>query len=288
MSAAWLDPATGSVEPLALRPRRIYALGLTYRDHLAETGEPQGDAPAVFRRDPASLADGVLRLPSTDAILRVADALEPGLGAELRRRRPDCPALLDWEVELGIALLDDVDAARLDDPAARLPIGYFVANDVTVRSVQILGEGRPNRMDFWGASKSFPGTLLVGPVLWRHPDAPADACPRVPLATYVNGVARQRSSTDQLLYTPRELLRFAARATGEPVLRAGDVVLTGTPGGIALAVRRWQRWIADRLLDRFGKLAAASRRRSRFLAAGDRVEIGAGPLGTACARVEGG
>jgi 2-keto-4-pentenoate hydratase/2-oxohepta-3-ene-1,7-dioic acid hydratase in catechol pathway len=267
---------------LAIAPRRVLALGLTYRDHIAETGERVGDeGPVAFERDPASLLreGDVLWVPSPTAILQALERLEPGLGMAVRARHPEVPALLDYEVELGLLLLADVPAARLEDPSFRPPVSAFLANDVTVRTVQILGEGSADRLAFWAASKSFAGTLLVGPTSWAPPDGGFD----VPLSTAVNGVVRQRSSTRELLYTPRELLRFAARASGGRTLDAGDVVLTGTPGGIALSVARWKRMLADRLLSRFGKLSAAvrgSRRRgSRFLRDGDVLEMDGGPLG---------
>jgi len=262
-----------------IAPERIYALGLTYRDHLRETGERAGP-PAVFLRDPASIVapGGPVRIPSRAQMIAALERLEPGLGA----RVPALPALLDYEVELAIVLRDDVPAARLDDPRARLPLGYFVACDVTARSVQILGEGVANRLDFWSAAKSFPSTLLIGAEVVTPAD---DVCPQVPLTTTVRGQRRQHSSTAELLWSPRELLRFAVGATGASGLRAGDVVLTGTPGGVALAVPRWKRWIADRVLDRFGKLRAAARLPG-FLAAGDELAIDGGPLGGARAIVE--
>jgi 2-keto-4-pentenoate hydratase/2-oxohepta-3-ene-1,7-dioic acid hydratase in catechol pathway len=252
-----------------LSPRHVYALGLTYRDHLRETGErPSPDGPAVFRRDPASLIAGdEIRLPSAASIAATLDRLEPGLGARASARH----ALLDYEVELGLQLLEDIAVRDLDAPV--LPIACFIACDLTVRTVQILGEGTANRMAYWSAAKSFPGTFLAG-----APVRVADGA-EIVLTTTVNGVRRQHSSTAQLLHPPRELLRFLARSAGVATLAAGDVVLTGTPGGIALMVPRWKRWIADRVLDRFGKLAAATRGGAKFLAAGDVVEIDGGILG---------
>jgi 2-keto-4-pentenoate hydratase/2-oxohepta-3-ene-1,7-dioic acid hydratase in catechol pathway len=254
--------------PLVLEPKRIVALGLTWRSHARETGERMSaDGPAVFARDPASLATGgQVVIPSQARIRRTLDALEPGLGAELARRHPQLPALFDYEIELGFVVLAD---GR---------IGWFVANDLTVRSVQILGEGTGRRMDFWSASKSFPSSLLVGPVMVTDDDTPD-----VELVLRVGGEVRQRGSTTELAYGARELRRFAG------VGAAGEVVLTGTPAGIALQVPRWKRVVADLLLDRWGKLGAAlrsARGSRRFLQPGDVIEMDAGPLGHVRAVVE--
>jgi 2-keto-4-pentenoate hydratase/2-oxohepta-3-ene-1,7-dioic acid hydratase in catechol pathway len=251
---------------------RIVALGLTYRDHARETGEKiDREHPALFERDPLSLSsDGQVRLPTRGAVCAALDRLEPGLGSELGRRHPDFPILLDYEIELGVAVLDGGQ------------LGYCLCNDITVRTVQLLGEGMPNRMAYWGAAKSFAGTLLRGPV--RLTDNGA-AIPRLPLTLRVNGELRQSSHTDELIYGPAELLRFAGSV--KPLV-PGDLILTGTPGGIALSVPRWKRMIADLVLDRWGKLKAtfsAARNNPRFLRPGDLIEMDGGPLGALRATV---
>ncbi|MBI3723646.1 fumarylacetoacetate hydrolase family protein [bacterium] len=254
--------------PLFLAPKRVVALGLTWRDHARETGErisPEG--PARFERDPASLSqDGRVLLPTRARVCRTLDALEPGLGGELARRDPDFPILLDYEVELAFVALE---GGR---------IGWFLANDVTVRTVQVLGEGSPNRMAFWSASKSFPSTLVVGLTM-----AISDGPPDLELVLRVGGQERQRARSTEMLYTAAELRGFAGP------LAPGDVVLTGTPAGVALSVPRWKRALADLLLSRWGKLGAAfraSRKNSRFLHAGDVLDMDAGLLGRARAVVE--
>jgi 2-keto-4-pentenoate hydratase/2-oxohepta-3-ene-1,7-dioic acid hydratase in catechol pathway len=265
----------------SLSPRRIHALGLTYRDHAAETGEGVEAGPSVFERDPASLARGgdLLRVPSRTAILQTLERLEPGLGMTLLARHPDVPPLLDYEIELGLLIVADIREERLADPDFLPPVLGFLANDITVRTVQILGEGSSKRLDFWAAAKSFPGTLLVGPTMRSPEHGEFD----VPLTMTVNHHVRQRSSTRELRYSLRHLLGFVARASHTRTLAAGDVVLTGTPGGIALQVAGWQRALADLVLSRFGKLDVAIRRSkkrgARFLRHGDVLDMDGGPLG---------
>jgi 2-keto-4-pentenoate hydratase/2-oxohepta-3-ene-1,7-dioic acid hydratase in catechol pathway len=144
--------------------------------------------------------------------------------------------------------------------------------------VQILGEGTARRMDFWGASKSFPSTLLVGTTMLV-----SDSVPDLELSLSVNGHTRQHARSSEIIYSASELRRFA-----DP-LDEGDLVLTGTPAGVALSVPRWKRLVADALLDRWRKLGAAirtARKSQRFLSAGNVIEMEGGPLGKVRAVVD--
>lgn len=277
------DAAHLGGEVVALpEPGAIYALGLTYAGHLKETGEAL--PPVVFSKRRAAWAPsgGAVVVPDGERILAALDAHEPGLGAALRARFGFVPALMDYEVELALMVLEDVSPAALADAAAPIRLGYFLANDLTARSVQLLGEGRPDRLAYWSLAKSFPGFLPVTAALWISDDTTAARFPELTLTTRVNGAVRQSASTADILLTPREALAHVAATTGA-ALRRGDVVLTGTPSGVALAVPRWKRRLADRVLDRFGKLAAAIHahaRGGRFVGPGDHVEVDGGALGS--------
>ncbi|MFP2924642.1 fumarylacetoacetate hydrolase family protein [Pyxidicoccus sp. 3LG] len=280
-----LDPkrTPGSTRPLELAPKRVHALGLTYAAHINETGA-DGEGPAVFAKDAASLLrhGDAVSSPSRAAMLEAVSKLDAGLGSKLDSRFPTLPPLLDYEVELGLLLLEDVRREDLEKPGFAPPVGYFLANDVTARTVQVLGEGRADRMAFWGAAKSFPGFLVAGPLLWV-PDVPqAAACLDVMLTLTVNGEPRQRGRTMDLIAVPRELLLRAARATASGVLEKGDVVLTGTPSGVAFTVPAWKRKLAALLPGPGARLSAALRAHSRnplMLKAGDVVEMDGGVLG---------
>jgi 2-keto-4-pentenoate hydratase/2-oxohepta-3-ene-1,7-dioic acid hydratase in catechol pathway len=259
-------------------PRRILSLGLTYPDHAREAGLPFTGKPERFEKPLRTWlpGGGEVRLPGRAELLSAVAALDPGLAAEVERRCPQLSALMDYEVELGIAVLDD------PQPGAPAHLGFFVANDLTARSLQILGEGRPDAMAFWGAAKGFAGFLPVGAEL-LVPDG--GALPRVPLATRVNGELRQSSSTAELGLPLAELL--AAAGGGTPLAR-GDVILTGTPAGIALSVSPWKRRLAALLPGRTTRLrlALGSYAQSpRILGAGDEVTVEAGPLGVCTVRL---
>jgi 2-keto-4-pentenoate hydratase/2-oxohepta-3-ene-1,7-dioic acid hydratase in catechol pathway len=263
--------------------RAIHAAGMTYRAHAKELGADADEKapPAMFAKAAQSwLPAGThVATPSTPAMLAAIDAVEPGLGTQLEARAPFLPALLDYEVELGIVVLAPATRAQL--LAGTLPkLGWLVANDLTARVVQILGEGQPDAMPYWAAAKSFAGFLPVTPRCWV-PDKLEDRPPAVELATRVNGVARQASAASDLIYRPSQLLAAAAALAGRD-LDAGDVVITGTPAGVALRVPRWKRKLGEVMLDRFGKLDAAIDMYAHgagFLRPGDVVEVSAGFLG---------
>lgn len=281
-------PAAGAGELVALpAPRAIVAAELTYAGHLAELGLRKPTAPRVARKELRawSPVGAKVETPSFRALCAVAEELEPGLAAALRARYPTLPLLLDYEVELGIAVLEDAPRARL--AGGWLPrLGWFLANDLTSRTLQLLGEGQPERLRYSGAAKSFGGFLPALATAWVPP-SPVDAPPAVRLRTTVNGQLRQDADASELLYRPSELL-VAAAAALERDLGEGDLVLTGTPAGVALRVPRWKRRLA-RGLDRFGKLEAALQLYvdgAGFLRPGDEVTVEADYLGARSVEIE--
>jgi 2-keto-4-pentenoate hydratase/2-oxohepta-3-ene-1,7-dioic acid hydratase in catechol pathway len=272
----------GTWEPLP-PPRAVFAAGLTYRAHAKETGGATDGTqpPPMFRKGADSwLPHGdKVPTPATETMLSALELVEPGLAAAVRDRYAFLPALLDYEVELGIVVLGP--ATRADLAAGRLPrLGWFVANDLTARACQILGEDQADPLSYWSAAKSFTGFAPVTERCWI-PDRIEDRPPEVTLATRVNGGSRQDGAAADLMYAPSKLLAAAAALAGRD-LDAGDVVLTGTPPGVAMQVPRWKRRLADLTLDRFGKLDAAIDMYAGgagFLRPGDWVEVDAGFLG---------
>ncbi len=278
------DLGQGAYVPLET-PRQAFGVGLTYAAHIEEAA-PSYDPdapPPVFEKGPRAAArDGAeVPYPGPDELIEAADAFEPGLGDELRAGFADLSPLLDYEVEMGFVLLEDIDPSRLDDPAFAPRLGFFIANDLSARAIAILGDGRANQPAYWGMSKSFPGFMPLADKAWA-PEAPTpNGIPCVEIESIVNGEVRQRQSTTDLIYTPREMLRFIHAAFPNAALSSGTVVLTGTPGGVALSVPRWKMRLARLLrLSRFRKLRTAlDADTSRFLAVGDRVTVRGQGLG---------
>lgn len=140
----WIDTPT---------PARLVALGLSYKAHVKETGS--GPDPVVFEIDPAAwtVGDGEIVRPSTEQLLDALADLD--FDHTLRATMTAfgfVPAMLDYEVEIGLVLLDG-----LSDPGIPGRVAFVVANDVSARTLQILGEDQANRLDDWNAAKSFPG-----------------------------------------------------------------------------------------------------------------------------------
>jgi 2-keto-4-pentenoate hydratase/2-oxohepta-3-ene-1,7-dioic acid hydratase in catechol pathway len=259
--------------------RSIVALGLTYRDHARETASD--GTPAAFIKERASLLlEGErVAIPSHHQILAALDRLEPGLARALCDELPLVLPIMDYEAELAMVVLDATPREALADARFVPRIGWTVANDLTARACQVLGSGQPDPMRYWSVAKGFPGFLPMTSRMY----VPADPSlvPDVVLTTTVNGEPRQSTPVKDLLYSPRELAAQAAALLGRDLAR-GDVVLTGTPSGVAFAVSRAKRWLGERLLDRFGRLRAAiamAASSDRFLRAGDVVAVEAGFLG---------
>jgi len=227
-----LDLADGSFVVLEA-PGHAYGVGLSYAGHIQETAaefDPHA-APPIFEKNLRALAaDGArVPLPTSDEVLRAADDLEPGLGAQVQQQVGTVSPMLDYEGELGLVLLDDIDPNDLARPDFAPNLGFFVANDLSARSLGLLGEGQTNRYAYWGASKSF----------------------------------------------------FIHTSYPDRALEKGDIILTGTPSGVAVRVPRALVRLANLIgLNRFKKLnAALGRDQSRFLGEGDTVVVRAQALG---------
>ncbi|MER5636071.1 fumarylacetoacetate hydrolase family protein [Kitasatospora sp. NPDC002227] len=198
----------GAVPVLPLpAPRKVICCGLNYADHILETGRELPAHPTLFTKYADTLAG-----PEADLLL---------------------PAGLqvDWEAELAVVV--GATLRRADREAALKGIaGYTVANDISVRDWQY-------RTLEWFQGKAWDGSTPVGPVVVT-PDE-LDPAEGVEVICRVNGEQVQRGNTRTLVFDPADLLAYISTFT---VLRPGDLVLTGTPGGIG-AARRPPRYLAD-------------------------------------------
>jgi len=187
------------------RPGKILAVGLNYRDHVAETGRELPKVPVIFNKQ-STAANGPydpVHLP------RASDKL-------------------DYEGELGFVIgrvCRHVPRAR----AAEVIAGFVVVNDVTVRDWQ----GRSPTMTM---GKSFDTHCPFGPALVT-PDEIGDPL-ALSLQTWVNGELRQSASTRDLIFDPFVLIEHLSTAF---TLEPGDLISTGTPAGVAVAMKppRW-------------------------------------------------
>jgi 2-keto-4-pentenoate hydratase/2-oxohepta-3-ene-1,7-dioic acid hydratase in catechol pathway len=188
------------------RPGKILCCGHNYRAHILEMGHELPEYPTLFAK--------------------FADTLT-GPQSEITAQGEK----VDWEAELAVVIGAELADADLEESRDGI-LGYTIANDISMRDWQ-------RRTAHWLQGKAFDRTTPLGPVI-----VTADVLdPNRGLAIEcrVNGEARQRSSTADLLFDPAFLVSYISRFAR---LRPGDLVLTGTPAGVGAAMNP-QRFLAD-------------------------------------------
>ena len=265
----------------------IYALGLTYRSHIKESGEKAGD-PVIFDKTcHVDVEPEIVSAPSHSDMFAALDDLDASIAERMREQFPQLPGLLDYEVEIGMILLEAVDKANLEDPNWMPKVGYFLANDITVRSVQIAGQLAEDRYAYWSASKSFPGFLPVAAQIWSPEVAAPDDLPDIRLELKVNNEVRQSEPVSDIIFTPRQMIEIVSGERPNGCLKKGDVILTGTPSGVALGMSPLKalaaRLLPPSLLVKIGIRSGVGN--PRFLKPGDIVEQSAKWLGSFSFRI---
>lgn len=183
-----------------LTPGRIYCIGLNYRSHAEEQGAKIPKNPVVFTKALSSLTghgSAIVSPPVTEA--------------------------LDYEAELAVVIgrtCENVTAAEAMSHVA----GYTCLNDVTARDVQ-----RADRQ--WFRSKSYPTFCPLGRDLVTADEVPDPE--KVVVSCVVGSEERQSSPVSDLIFGIPELIAFLSSFT---VLRVGDVIATGTPGGVGFVL----------------------------------------------------
>ncbi len=193
--------ADADFAPLVIDPGKVICLGLNYADHIRETGNELPDYPTLFSK-------------FTDALIGARDPI-------VLPRVSECT---DWEVELAFVIGTTVRHANPGEAEAAIA-GFTVANDISVRDWQ-------SRTLQWLQGKTFELTTPIGPWL-TTPDELGGPRPDLEVRCEVDGVQRQRSRTAQLVFDPPAIVAYASQLV---TLRPGDLVLTGTPGGVGLAM----------------------------------------------------
>ena len=186
--------------PPVSKPPKIICVGLNYDDHLEESGLKKPVYPEIFARFATSLiAHG-----------------EP-------IRRPPESSTLDYEAELAVVIGRGgrrIQHGRALDHVA----GYSLFNDATIRDFQL-------RTPQWTMGKNFDATGAFGPWLVT-PDAVPPGAHGLRIQGRLNGRVMQDARTDQLIFSVPDLIAMISVAM---TLEAGDVIITGTPGGVGAA-----------------------------------------------------
>lgn len=181
-----------------VEPRTIFALGLNYADHAKELAFKAPDTPLVFLKGPNTVT-----------------------GHQARTRRPADATYMHYECELAVVIGRTArDVPR--DRAYEVVAGYSVANDYAIRDY-LENYYRPNLR-----VKNRDGCTPLGPWLVDAADVPDPM--NLPLRTLVNGRVTQEGSTRDMIFDVPHLI---AHLSSIMTLSPGDVILTGTPDGLA-------------------------------------------------------
>ncbi len=185
-----------TLRPVVPRPGKIICVGLNYLSHVGETGRDIPEYPVLFTKFAESL------IGPTDPIVAPPESVQ-----------------LDWEAELAVVI---------GRPGRRIPrssalehvAGYTIANDVTMRDYQY-------KTHQWLQGKAWDHSTPLGPFLVT-PDEVGDVA-ALQLRLTVNGHLMQQGSTAQMMFDVPTLI---SRISEFVTLAPGDVLMTGTPGGV--------------------------------------------------------
>jgi len=181
------------------RPGKIVAVGLNYLDHCQEQGLTPPERPTIFTKFSTAVTHP---------------------GGEIRWD-PTLTQMVDYEAELAIVI--GKRAYRVSEADAYDYVaGYTCLNDVTARDLQRLDKQ-------WVRGKSLDTFAPMGPLMVTVDDLPDPH--DLAIRCWVNGELRQQSNTNQLIHTAPKLIAFCSQAF---TLEPGDIITTGTPGGVGL------------------------------------------------------
>ncbi len=174
-------------------PSKVLAVGKNYQDHALEMGGQVPDSPVIFMKPPTAI-----------------------IGPEETIIYPAASKRVDYEGELAIIIAKEAKNVALED-AHRHILGYTCANDVTARDLQTPGSQ-------WALCKGFDTFLPLGPIITDEVDPD-----NITITTRLNGEVKQSSNTSLMKFSPHYLVSYISSFM---TLLPGDVILTGTPGGI--------------------------------------------------------
>ncbi|WP_136051833.1 fumarylacetoacetate hydrolase family protein [Microbacterium sp. K36] len=195
------DAATMRIGAPIARPSAVICIGMNYAAHAAESGSEPPTIPIIF-----------LKTPNT--VVGPNDAVTIPRGSEKT----------DWEVELGIVI--GTRTAYLDSPEESMAhvAGFVAANDVSERDFQMAVSGGQ-----WSKGKIAFGFNPTGPWLVTPDEVDHQA---LGLRSFVNGEPRQDSNTSDMIFTVEQIVHHLSQYV---TLEPGDLILTGTPQGVALS-----------------------------------------------------
>jgi acylpyruvate hydrolase len=199
--AAGSELRSAGYAPVVPYPGKVICVGLNYRHHILEMGRQLPAYPTLFAKYPEAL-----------------------IGADDQIQLPPESEQVDWEAELAVVIGTPVRRASAADAEAAIA-GFAVLNDVTMRDWQY-------RTPMWLQGKTWQASTPFGPYLVTPDELPGEVRPALALTASVDGEIVQRANTADLVFDPVELVRYISTVL---TLRPGDVIATGTPGGVGHA-----------------------------------------------------
>ncbi len=194
-----LVPGDPRIGPCVGRVGKLVCIGLNYRDHAEESGQPVPEEPVIFMKATSSLSG-----PDDPVII------------------PRGSEKTDWEVELAFVIGKEARYIEQADWADYIA-GYCVCNDVSERAFQLEGTGQ------WVKGKSADSFAPLGPWMVTRDEIPDPQALDVWLD--VDGTRRQGGNTQTMIFPVAELVTYVSRFMS---LQPGDVISTGTPPGVGL------------------------------------------------------
>ena len=210
--------------PCVATPSKFVAIGLNFTDHAKETGAPIPEHPVVFFKSPTCIVG------ANDNIMQPLDSTQ-----------------LDWEVELGVVIGRTARYVAVKD-ALRYVAGYCVINDVSEREFQLKKSASQ-----WSKGKGCDTFGPLGPYLVTSDEIKDPQ--NLDMWLTVNGETRQKGNTRTMIFGVEHLVWYCSQFF---VMEPGDIIVTGTPPGVALGMKP----------------------EPKFLQVGDVVELGIDGLGT--------
>ncbi|HET7812119.1 MAG TPA: fumarylacetoacetate hydrolase family protein [Steroidobacteraceae bacterium] len=195
-------PAGVRLGPCVGRVGKFIAIGLNYADHAAETGAKIPAEPILFMK-------------ATSCIVGPNDTV----------LKPRGSTKMDWEVELGVVIGSEARYVNEQDAPSHIA-GYCVVNDISERAFQLERGGQ------WDKGKGCDTFGPLGPWLVT-PDEVGDPT-QLKMWLDVNGTRRQDGSTRTMIFKPHFLVSYLSQFMS---LQAGDVITTGTPPGVGMAIK---------------------------------------------------
>ena len=214
----WADRATAAAgpvhavegldyAPLVPAPEKILCIGQNYADHIAEMGNEPPAYPTVF----AKFAPALVGAYDDVVLPAVSDAV-------------------DYEAELAVVIGRPVRHATPEQAQAAIA-GYTVLNDVSARDWQF-------RTSQFLQGKTFERSTPLGPCLVTPDELPAGGWE---ISTVIDGETRQHSTTAELVFSAVDIVAYLSTVV---TLNPGDVIATGTPGGVGHG-RKPPRYLTD-------------------------------------------